>query len=76
MAVQRIQMNICMEFGGTQYPMDKIRAAIKDRVVTQFPDCKVKKIGVYIQPETNFIYYTVNGEGSPEQCISFDEIQL
>ena len=55
MAVQRIQMDICMEFGGTQYPMDKIRAAIKDRVVTQFPDCKVKKIGVYIQPETNFI---------------------
>lgn len=44
MAVQRIQMDICMEFGGTQYPMDKIRAAIKDRVVTKFPDCKVKKI--------------------------------
>lgn len=65
-----------MELAGNKYPVDAIRKKIRETVEEKFPKLDVKKIGIYMQPETNFIYYTVNGEGSIDQCISFDDIVL
>lgn len=74
MAVKRIQTEMCMELAGNKYPVDMIRKTVREVVEKKFPDTDVKKIGIYMQPETNFIYYTVNGEGSVDQCISFDDL--
>lgn len=65
-----------LEFAGAQYTMTEIRNAVKAKAAEQFPDIikKVKSIGIYMQPETNYIYYTLDGQGSIEQYISFDDI--
>lgn len=72
---KRIMTDVCMEFAGSQYSIDTIKAVIKAKVTEDMPKVDVKKIGIYLQPETGFIYYTVNGEGSPEQFVSFDDIE-
>lgn len=69
---KRVQTEMCLELAGSKYPMDVIRKYVKDVVATKFSD--VKKIGIYIQPETNMIYYTVNGAGSPEYCFLIDDL--
>lgn len=72
---KRIMTDVCMEFAGSQYSIDTIKAVIKVKVAEEMPKVDVKKIGIYLQPETGFIYYTVNSKGSPEQFISFDDVE-
>ena len=66
----------CLEFAGAQYPMPVIEKFVKAKVKERYPDVTVKEIGIYLQPETDHVYYTVNGEGSPEDYFGFDEIVL
>ena len=66
----------CLEFAGMQYAIKDLEKFIKEKVTEKYPDLIIKEIGIYMQPETNYIYYTVNGEGTPEDCISFDDVAL
>lgn len=71
-STKRVQTEICMELAGRKYPMDAIRKHVKEIVETKFPD--VKKIGIYVQPETGIVYYTVDGAGCPEYCFLLDDL--
>ena len=74
MASPRIKIDVTMELSGKQYPISVITAKVREVIAEKFADVNVKKIGIYMIPETNFVYYTINDEGSPEQCISLDDI--
>ncbi len=75
MASPRIKIDVTMEVSGKQYPVANVTAKVRDVIAEKFSDVNIKKIGIYMIPETNFVYYTINGEGSPEQCISLDDIE-
>lgn len=63
-----------LEFAGFQYPVSEVEKFVKNEIKKKDPNLKVEHIGVYLQPETDHVYYTVNGTGSPEYFFSFDEL--
>ena len=71
----KVKLNTYLEFAGEQYPITVIEKFVKDKVKERYPDAEVKEIGIYMQPETDHVYFTVNGEGTPEDCFGFDEIK-
>ena len=74
--MSRMKAVTCLEFAGRQYPVSDIEAYVKECVKSRYPDRSVKTIGIYMQPETDHVYYTMDGEGTPEDSFGFDEIPL
>lgn len=66
----------CLEFAGRQYPITDLEKCVKAKVAEQYPDVVIKDLGIYMQPETDYVYYTVNGEGNENNCFAFDELIL
>lgn len=60
-----------LEYVGGQIPVSDIAAAIK-KTLAKDVDLDVKEVRIYIQPETNMVYYTVNGESRDEWCAPLD----
>lgn len=62
--------HIYLEYAGGQLPVNAILSAIRKELKAK--GVTVSDLSVYIQPETNMVYYTVDGKGSGEYCRPLD----
>lgn len=71
--MQRVKFNVYLEFNGKQYFIKDIEKRVK-QIITDKHKNEFTTLEIYIQPETNFIYYTLDGIGNDTYCINFDEL--
>lgn len=57
----KVSMNV--QFGGKNYSEEEIIEAIKTAYAAEGNTDAIKTLEVYVQPETGFAYYVVNGIG-------------
>lgn len=57
----KVSMNV--QFGGRNYSEEEIIEAIKTAYAAEGNTDAIKTLEVYVQPETGFAYYVVNGIG-------------
>lgn len=70
-----MNVDLILEYAGQQFSYDMLKECMMKKIKELFPDREVKKVGVYLQPEMDLVYYTLDGEGSPDWCFLFDELQ-
>lgn len=71
---KKAKVNLVLEYAGKQFPSEDVKKSLLKKVKTLMPDTVIEELGVYLQPETDIVFYTVNGEGSPEWHLPFDEL--
>lgn len=60
-----------LEFAGAQYTMAEIQKRVEEHIAKLYPEAAPKSISIYMQPETGYIYYTIDGEGGNDHFIEF-----
>lgn len=70
-AVRKPKMEMVLEFAGEQYTMDDIQKKVQEHIAALYPDAAPKNIAIYMQPETGYIYYTIDGEGGDNHFVEF-----
>lgn len=69
--VRKPKTEMVLEFAGNQYTMEDIQKKVQGQVAKLYPDTAPKNIAIYMQPETGYIYYTVDGEGGDDHFVEF-----
>lgn len=71
---KKAKVTLVLEYAGKQFQAEEVKKHLLQKVEAMMPDTVIKELGVYLQPETDIVFYTVNGEGSPEWHLPFDEL--
>lgn len=70
-SARKPKMEMVLEFAGQQYTMEAIQEKVREHIAKLYPDAAPKKISIYMQPETGYIFYTVDDQGGDEQFVEF-----
>lgn len=74
MANIKVKITSCLEFAGKQYFISDMERKVRQLLKARHPGMNVQNVVLYMQPEVGYVYYTLDGVGSPESYFSFEEL--